>query len=301
MDQKNDNKAKDATSAFFQKVTGFGKKAADGIQKGVQAMSEKAHADSYERRMKKYNPLFQEELKNEDFNLPNIIEIVDDIAIREIDVCAGAIGWRDTVNDITVLHISNKHIEDIGVQFIPFAQCNDVYCVDPFNHIGYIKAQEIFKQANDEKIAELEHIAYCLGAKKCTIEIAEANEEYDHSAASLQFKFKGISAGVSDQSHFARGTKASGKTETLFPGNDQLTRPTLKWFAHNSNILNLIEMRCSEKAAIQSKSLELQGSSCASMSRQTACAVDKVIKANGAIEKASGRENSSVLLFNVEF
>ena len=299
MDQKNDKK--EGTSAFFQKVTGFGKKAADSIQKGVQAMSEKAQADNHERRMKKYNPLFQEELKNEDFSLPNIIKIVDDVAVREIDVCEGAIGYRDTVNDIVVLYISNKHIEDIGVQFVPFEQCNDVYCVDSFNHTCYIKAQEIFKQANDEKIAELEHIAYCLGAQKCTIEIAEADEEYDRSSASVQLKFKGISAGVSDQSHSARGTRASGKTETLFPGNNQLTRPTLKWFAHNSNILNLIEMRCSKKVAIQSKALELQGSSCASMSRQIACAVDKVIKANGAIEKASGRENSSVLIFNVEF
>ena len=45
--------------------------------------------------MKQYNPLFPEEYFSDTFFVPNIIRIVDDAVRRDIDVCQGAIGWRE--------------------------------------------------------------------------------------------------------------------------------------------------------------------------------------------------------------
>lgn len=303
MDQKNDNgkKVKEATSAFFQKVSEMGKKAADGIQKGAQAVSEKAKADGHDRKMKKYNPLTPEEFKSESFNIPNIIKIVDDADRRDIDFCEGAIGWRGFVKGVEILYLYDEWVKESGIQFFPVQKCNDTYCVDPFDRKLFVQAESIFERTNCEKIAELQNIARCLGAKSCTIKIMEANKINEKNSSEISVKEKGAAIGVSNQSHVMQGVCASGENKTVFKWNNKIVRPQLKWFAHNSTILNLIDQRCSKKGSVKTYFLELKGSSSISMSKKTACAVDKIIKANGAIEKASSRENSSVLIFNVEF
>lgn len=43
------------------------------LKKGAKDFAEKLKIDEYERRMKKYNPLFPERYLSEEFNLPNMI------------------------------------------------------------------------------------------------------------------------------------------------------------------------------------------------------------------------------------
>ena len=86
-------KSAEALSGLVQSTVGLGKKAAADVKVGVAAMVEKSKADSYARRMKKYSPLFPDQYKSQNFNIPNIIMIVDDAVRRGIDVCEGAIGW----------------------------------------------------------------------------------------------------------------------------------------------------------------------------------------------------------------
>ncbi len=97
-----------------------------------------------------------------------------------------------------------------------------------------------------------------------------------------------------------------GKIEVLFDENNQLERPTLKWFAQDDIIKNLIEMRCTNKNSIKTETLILEGATSATMSKKTACAIDGAVGKIGAnskfdIEQQATRENHSKLIFNIEF
>ena len=71
-------KSSKAVSDVLQKTSEMGKKVAVSVQNSAKELSDKAKDENYLRRMKKYNPLFPEQFKSEDFNIPNMIIIVDD-------------------------------------------------------------------------------------------------------------------------------------------------------------------------------------------------------------------------------
>ena len=71
-------KSSKAVSDVIQKTAEVGKKVAVSVQNSAKDLSEKAKDENYIRRMKKYNPLFPEQFKSENFNIPNMIMIVDD-------------------------------------------------------------------------------------------------------------------------------------------------------------------------------------------------------------------------------
>ena len=163
-------KSAEALSGLVQSTVDFGKKAAVGAKVGVAAMVEKSKADSYTRRMKKYNPLFPDQYKSESFNLPNIIMIVDDAVRRDIDVCEGSIGWLSKESGVEILCLYDEAITFSGIQFVPTVTCDALYYVDSFDRSKFIRTDCIFSKAHEERMAELKHIAYALGAKRCTIE-----------------------------------------------------------------------------------------------------------------------------------
>lgn len=79
--------------------------------------------------MKKYNPLFPEEYNSDDFHVPNIICIVDDAVRRDIDVCQGAIGWRENKKDTEVLFLYDEFVEKSGLKFVPAPVCDEIYYI----------------------------------------------------------------------------------------------------------------------------------------------------------------------------
>ena len=83
--------------------------------------------------------------------------------------------------------------------------------------------------------------------------------------------------------------------------------PELKWFAQDDNINRLIEICLTGKRAVERDILILSGSSCATMSRNTARAIDSAI---GNVAGASGscsmdsqvsKESQRRLFFYIEF
>ena len=313
-----ENKSK--FSNMWAKASDLGKKAADGIQKGVKELSEKAKDEITEQKIKKYNPLFEEEYSNDGFALAKIIKIISDIELQEIDVCDGAIGWRDRSGLMEILYLSYSFVKSSGIEFFPSASINDIYCVDPTEDKRYIEVDAIFGKAHEERLAELEHIAYMLGAKSCSVELVEGEVSENKDNKSLGTV--GISAKISTQSE--KSNSKSGKTVAKFSGSDEPRQPILKWFKNDKNILALIDMRCSDKNAITSRSLTLSGSSSATMSKNVAISIDQIISANATVlnkknnnntkannntstnlsaslgNKAS-KEHSSKLIFEVEF
>ena len=293
-------KIKGVFSNAFKKTADVSKKLVDGIQKSAKDFAEQSKEKKHEQRIKKYNPLFKERFESKDFKIPNIIHIVDDAERRDIDVCDGAIGWIEKFNDVEVLVLYDEFMNDSGIQFIPYAKCDMIYCVDNFDRSKFISVDAIFERSTNEKIAELEQIAYSLGAKSCAVEIVEFDMQ--KQTANASGKIKG--AKMEMETGNASSSRQSGKNITYFEGNDEVSRPMLKWFAIDDSINNLIEMRCSGKNSVKSKSLEINGSSSATMSQKIASTIDGILNIKAgemSMERKAIKEHGSKLIFEIEF
>ena len=302
-------------SGLLQKTTEVGKTAAESVQKGALAFSEKVKEDSYTRRMKKYNPLFPDEYHNGSFCIPNMIVIVDDAVRRGIDVCEGAIGWRSNQNGVEVLHLYDEAVSMSGIRFIPAITCDAVYYVDSFDRNCYIRTDCIFDRAHNERMAELKHIAHMLGAKSCSIELSETTNQVNTAskkyAISENATVKSVDISSNEEYNQAstshNDSKWNGRITAEFKGSDVPRRPKLKWFAHDETIKRLIDARCKDINALTSETIELFGSSSATMSQNTACAIDGAINKIGGVKGSSfmeanaKMEHSRKLIFRVQF
>lgn len=307
-------KEKEAVSKFLQKTSDLGKKTISDVQAGAVALSEKSKQDSYMRRLKKYNPLFPDVFFGVEFNVPNMIMIRDDAERRGIDVCEGAMGWLGNESGMEVLYLYDEAVPTCGLKFVPSADCNAVYYVDSFDRNRFIRMDCIFGKAHEERLAELKHVAYSLGAKSCAIEISESQVEMNASKKKVSFSggatvngTKGSSAESAESNASAKNSvHRSGTIRVEFEGSNAPKQPNLKWFANDETIGKLIEMRLNGDNSVKSETLSLQGSSSATMSQKTAYAIDNAIgamkvKGNSSMESQAVRENQSTLLFSIEF
>jgi len=298
-------------SVALSKTASGSKKLASGLAQSAKDFSEKQKNENYLRRIQKYNPLFPDEYNSADFNVPNIICIVYDAVRRDIDVCEGAIGWRENKKGTEVLFLYDEFISECGLTFVPAAICDEIYYIDSFDRKRFNKLDCIFQQAHDEKLAELEHIAYSLGAKYCSVEIEEMSSNYEGKKRSGNLTVPAMKKINSTENYESESVsdnaiKRYGKVEANFKGNDTVVKPTLKWFAHDNNILNLIEYRLNKQNEITSKTLHLSGSSSATLSRKAANSIDVTVasidvKQSYAMEDKSVKENNSNLIFYIEF
>lgn len=307
-------KSSKAVSDVIQKTAEVGKKVAVSVQNSAKDLSEKAKDENYIRRMKKYNPLFPEQFKSENFNIPNMIMIVDDAVRRGIDVYEGSIGWRSNENGIEVLHLYDEAVVMSGIQFVPAAVCDAVYYVDNFDRNKFINLSCIFDKAQEERLAELKHIAHSLGAKRCSIEISESSSESDVKKKKIDLReairVKGIQAlsneKVEKELSYQGKEQRSGKVTAEFEGSSVAQKPILKWFQHDETIKKLVAMRCDGSNPIKKETLILEGAASATMSQKAACAIDNAINKMGVkgksdIETKATRENRSKLVFEIEF
>ena len=297
--EKMQEKAKELFSSIWQKTSEAAKKAADEVQKGAVAFSEKRQQELYEKQIKKYRPLTAKEFKSKSFNIPNVIQIVDDAVRRNIEICDGAIGWLEEHKGVEVLHLYDEYVGKSGLSFIPAVQCDTVYCVDNFDKGCFISSSYIFAKTNEEKLAELANIAHSLGAKSCSIEIMESDTQNISSSVGFSASIINSSADLSKGSSL----KSSGKRTLKFDGNNTPKQPELKWFTYDENIKGLIRMRCSDSNSIKFTTIELNGSTCATMSKKVACAIDKIANISGkaSMEAQAINEHSSKLVLEIEF
>lgn len=300
-------KGAEMVSSFLKKTSEVGKNVADGVQKSATELSEKMKEDSYQRRLKKYNPLFSEEYNSEAFHMPKLIVITDSASRKNIDVCEGALGWRDHEGDTEVLCLFNDSLDLGNIEFFPSAVCDAAYYIDTFNPNRYLRIDCIFGKAHEERLAELKNIAYALGAKSCTIEITE--EKFESTSASQKSSLsasKVLSAKSEQSSDSCNTSIRSGKITAVFEGNSEPHRPKLKWFAQDETIKKLIEMRCKTTNALKSETLELFGSNSATMTHKAAASIDSSLaklKLGGgfSMQSQAKTEHSSRMIFSVEF
>lgn len=299
-------KSTETIMGIMQKTVDAGKKVATGTKKGVESAIGKVKEDSLLRKLKKLNPVFPDQYKGEEFKLPNVIMIVDDAVRRGDKLCEGAIGWLTNDTGVEMLCLYDEAIEFSGIQFIPAPICDAIYYVDAFDRNKFVRTDCIFSKAHEERIAELKHVAHCLGAKKCSIEIYELE-----TGTMIQEKSASVSESVYG-SDVREGTEISltqrtnevrrGKVEIEFEGNSECTQPKLKWFSHDDNIKRLIEMRMNGSNLVKTETLQLSGASSATMARKTAYAIDGVV-GDGSVSlgQQAEKEHRSGLVYHVEF
>lgn len=303
-------KGSEVVSGVLQKTEEMGKNISVGVQEKAKDLADKTKNENYLKRLKKYNPLFPDEFYGSNFNLPNIIVIVDDAVRKGIDVCEGSIGWLSNEKGVEVLHLYDEEVEKCGIKFVPSVVCDSYYYVDRFDRNRFIQTDCIFSKAHEERLAELKHIAYSLGAKKCSIEISESSSVSDSSEANgkINLPLGKIVAGLSGErsSSKSENIKQRGIIEATFEGSSEVKKPELKWFANDDTIKRLIEMRMEGGNQLKTETFILEGSVSATMSQKTACAIDGAIgkisaKAGSNMEKQATKENHSNLIFKVEF
>ena len=293
MDNDN-NVKKGAFSSLLKKTSDLSKKAAESAKE----FAEQTKKNIYDAHAKKYTPVSAKDLKSKGFDMPSIINIVDNAANRKYITDKDSIGWIEQHEDVNVLHIYDSFVAKCDIAFVPVPQRDNVYCKDNFEPKKFINVNQFFGKAADEKLAELSNIAYCLGAKSCSVEIIESEAETD--SKKTQGNVVGL-LGASASNASAKSNVQSGKRVSAFEGHDDPKPPALKWFAYDENIKGLIEMRLNK--AIKSTVLELKGSSSATMSKKLACAIDNVMNVKGklSMEATAIKEHSKVLLFEIEF
>ncbi|MBR3878819.1 MAG: hypothetical protein IKJ24_01725 [Clostridia bacterium] len=291
MDNNQEKKsAKEGFANAWKKAAELGKKTVDG----AKSFAEQTKQNIHDQQAKKYTPVTAKEYKSKGFDMPKVIEIVDDDANREFVEDKDAIGWIEEHKDVEILHMYVSFVKKSGITFVPVLLEDNVYCADTFDSKKYINANQILGRELEAKLAELRNIAYCLGAKNCSIEIVETEASKDKAS---------VKAGKlgSAESSAKNSNMQSVKTVTEFEGHDDPKMPELKWFAHDDNINGLIKMRLNR--AIKNDSLNLSGATSSAMSKKIACAIDSIVKIKGnlSIEKETVREHSKILVFEIEF
>lgn len=299
-------KLAEATAEIVQKTVDTSKKVASDTKKNVGNVIERAKSDALLRKLKKLNPVFPDQYQSEEFNIPNMIMIVDDAVRRGIKLCEGAIGWLSNDAGVEMLCLYDEAIELSKLKFIPAPICDAIYYVDSFDRSKYIRTDCIFSKAHEERIAELKHIAHCLGAKRCSIEINESQTgvSVQKRSASVGESVYGVDTQESTETNLRQSgsDSRSGKVEIEFEGNANCVEPELKWFSYDDNIKRLIEMRMTNSNAIKTETLELSGASSATMSQKTAYAIDSAVGGGSvSLSSQAEKERQSKLIYHIEF
>ncbi len=300
-------KSKEMLSDFLKKTSEVSKNVADGVQKSAVELSDKVKEDNYQRKLKKYNPLFPEEYHSDTFHLPKLIVITDAVSRANIDVCEGALGWRDREGDAEVLCLFNDSLDLGNIEFFPNAICDAAYYIDTFNPNRYIRVDCIFGKAHEERLAELKNIAYMLGAKSCTIEITEEQFERTTHSENVKMNIPKIVGAKTEQAAITETTNVrSSKISAVFEGNPTPRRPELKWFAQDDTIKKLIEMRCKKTNKLNLETLQLYGATSATMTQKAATSIDSALSrmklsGNFSMQSNAQSEHSRKIIFSVEF
>ncbi len=263
-------------------------------------------------RLNILKPLSEDEYKSASFHTPSVVKIVDSITRENNKLCAGAIGWREKVNNLEVLCLYNSFVKSSGISFVPNVQNNAIYYENPHKPNQYIMVDELFEEVQNARAAELEQVAYALGAKYFRIEMIDnsvTTSKKEDRAKTEANALNYVKAG-SSSSYTADSLQKEGHyiaAETHFAEKREPFLPALSWFSENLKINSLIAMRLGEGGdKIESHSIEIRCSNYSVMNSETAGNLDAVIKKigvkqNATMKKHFEKERNQKMIYYVEF
>lgn len=283
--------------------------AADGAAGAAADIGDAVNDWAYQQQLNRYRPVTKETYQSPSFHLPNMIRIVDGNERRGIDVCRGAIGWLDTVKGTQIFNLYREAIGDSELSFYPKPSLYSTYYTDAFDRSRFVDLDSYFATMQQDKMAELRRIAFMLGAKRCKLEVTE----YEEIRRGHQIKGD-VKAGKKGSVRINGSSNDSTRNEKQilftqeFEGDMVPQRPELHWYAHDSDILLLIETRCGgeDKNKAKSYRVELKSETTMTMSVSLAMAIDEAcsklnIRANSSLTSQAKRELRQSFVFEVEF
>ena len=314
------NRLSGAASAASGKVKAVGGTVAERAAGASVVVAERAKEGAQmaaeaqiEARKKKYAPVFREEYLAPDYDLPNMIVIEDEDKRKGIDVCEGAIGWLTRANGMEILHLYHEFVDESGLVFHPLPQMDAAYLLDVSGSGRFVNLECLFAETQKEKMAELQNVAYCLGAKYCRLETYESLEE----ESVVRRKGKASARKMGAVSASATGEVECGGTsleerrmlfERDFSGSDKPVRPQLSWFKSSKEVNGLIDMRCSDSFdnEIREYTVEIDCRSVATLSHARATAIDAALKGlkislGLSLKEESSRESRQKMSFSIKF
>ena len=289
----------------------------DTTKENAQKLHEKIQDENQKKLLKKLNPVFWDDYNADTFSMPYMIVITTDIDRRNIEICDGAIGWKSTQKDMEILHLYDKSVAETGLSFIPAPAKDSYYYVDDLDRSRYIKLDNYFDTMQEAMVAELAHIAFSLGAKKYTIDLAESASEFvvNNKKANLNIKIPLTTGKDKQKGNISTETTSQIRKRTNIANKSNFStgappeHPNLKIFKNNDLINGLIDMRLKsfmKGNKMDGYSIEIKKSSYTSLNKSIASNIDAAIKkinikADLKMEQKAEKVEEQLLIFNIEF
>lgn len=302
--------AAEAGGTVAGKVAAAGGTVAERAKEGARLAADA----QLEARRRKYAPVFPDEFWSPDYDLPNMVIIEDEDKRKGIDVCEGAIGWLTKApSGMEIFHLYHAFAEESGLAFHPFAQMGAVYVRDPSGSDRFFDLESLYREIQKEKMSELQHVAYCLGAKYCKLEMRETQMSDSKQGKRIRTAVKRVgAASESDSVSIDCSEQVSEDRQMLFErrfsGSDEVRRPPLNWYRNDKEINDLIEMRCSNDSAnaIHDYVVNIDCRSSAALAQARASEIDSALKGlkvsiGASLQEECYRESQQTMVFTVLF
>ena len=260
--------------------------------------------------IKKKGILSREVFFSDSFDPPSVVRIVDDAEKRDDKDFEGAVGWISKQNKMEVLNLFDTIADKCYLSFDPVPTIGSFYYVDPHFKNCFISFESLFSKIQKQKTAELDNIAYCLGAKRYEIEIIEEISENTRSKKKVDtgatVKVVDVDAGFENAKENDDKKVISCHVTGEYKTKRKPQVPELLWFKNDNNINNLIKHICVDKSRIKSKKVEFEGAEYSTLNEETAARLDATVKKLGGknkaqLQKQARKEMKSIICFYMEF
>lgn len=249
--------------------------------------------------LKKYAPIFKEDIENGELLLERFIRIVNYDSRLENENCEGSIGFYEKADDRKLPTIYTKYVRLLGLTFHPQLS-ESVFVADPCVPGKYIEIDEYYNYMKQVRVNELTVVAQALGAKSVTIELRNSSKSLFHSSMDANAAVGGIASVKASKENKKKNSKSiniwASTTFKTSVFNGAPTVPELLYFRNESDISALIQMVIVNKSKLTERKYSMRASSSSGMSLTEAASISgtlKKIKCNAGASFAKSAENES--------
>lgn len=271
---------------------------------GKEIALEKAEQAKHEYDIRTLKPAFLDTILTE--GVPKMIRITEiDKKHKENPICEDSIGHLIDAKGMNVLNLYKEHINDLGVEFYPSADC-DVYYVDPCNSRRYISLNDYFSYLKKVRVDELNLIAQALGAKHFKISVKAEKKVFVNKKENGKGKFGKVANADAERSNENKSFESiEVASELTFEGHEP-TKPKLLYFKNESDIKSLIDMRMNKDNPVKSITLNLKYNNTSGIKSDAAVKIDAAltklkIGGNASIQEEVQEEGRMYFEYAIEF
>lgn len=287
--------------AIVDKATNSAKDAVDKIKINLDQRKQ-------ENDLKSLKPVFVSDLNNNNFFISKLIRLTKmDTKHAESKVCQGSIGYKEIHGGLEILNIYRDNLNLFDLSFFPNKD-SELYYVDPSDRNKYIDLEKYFVQLKQERISELERIAYDLGAKHFKVIYKEQNTSSEKNNINQKNELKkrknkvDIDVKINESTDEFCFIEIAAQSD--FVGHKP-KKPLLRYLKDEPHISNLIEMRMNEDP-ITHKKMEINFIESSGIKINDAIKIDMALKAmkfqnNTSIVKEVKKESRRLFEYEIDF